>query len=145
MSFVYQFYWQIENEKIIIWLAYCFLLFIPYHWIFVRYKKMPFHRFYLECFSDLPCDSAYTVERIINILDLHLNIWKCWVWCSDLWPNRTARGNTTERRKGYLFGGLEPHSFCYPGRCSKPVRLVETSPLRFTAGGNHYGRNKKLD
>jgi hypothetical protein len=30
-------------------------------------------------------------------------------------------------RKGGTFVGLELHTFCYPGRCPKPVRLEETS------------------
>ncbi len=31
------------------------------------------------------------------------------------------------------FVGLEPHTFCYPGRCPKPVRLEETSNPRWTS------------
>ena len=33
--------------------------------------------------------------------------------------------------------GLEPRSFCYPGRCPKPVRLEGTSYLRLMITQDH--------
>ena len=36
-------------------------------------------------------------------------------------------------KKKMPFVGLEPHTFCYPGRCPKPVRLEGTSHRRLAS------------
>ncbi len=52
-------------------------------------------------------------------------------------------GIPTERRKRYPLAGLEPRTFCLPGR--RTTIIPEgIFTLRFTPVGKHYGRNNRL-
>ena len=60
-------------------------------------------------------------------------------------PDRIEqRDGISPNKEKDLFVGLEPHTFCYPGRCPKPVKPEERSSLRFKAVGDHYGHNTSL-
>ncbi len=50
--------------------------------------------------------------------------------CIELWDKQYHWSNMRERGKWWVFTGLKPYTFCYPGRCLKPVRLEDTTHFR---------------